>query len=281
MPAPEHAGHVGQPHRVVHVRARLVRHPGPRLVQDVLLVFVQMDAVDRDGTRPQDVELLQPFHHAQVVLAQALVLVGLVLGDVDVEAGAQPCDGSPAGFQRLIRDGERGVQPERRAQLRVAFLAAALDEAHVLGDARARAVHPVAVGDFVAQAGAQPGLFDGVRDDVQAAVDDVRAGVMVDQRRAAVADRIHQTDQRAGAHIIPQQRPVELPPESLQDFHEVGGRRAGDRHAAGERAVEMRVPADGGGQDDFSAGIQALRRRDISPSARRSAPTSTMVSPST
>ena len=62
--------------------------------------------------RPQDVELLQPFHHAQAVLAQALVLVGLVLGDVDVEAGAQPFDGSPAGFQRLIGDGERGVQPE-------------------------------------------------------------------------------------------------------------------------------------------------------------------------
>ena len=90
------------------------------LVQDVLLVFVQVHAVDRDGTRPQDAELLQALHHAQVVLAQALVLVGLVLGDVDVEAGAQPLDGSPAGFQRLVRDGERGVQPERRAQLRVA-----------------------------------------------------------------------------------------------------------------------------------------------------------------
>ena len=82
--------------------------------------------------------------------------------------------------------------------------------------------------------------------------------MVVDQRRAAVADRIHQTDQRAVAHIIPQQRPVELPPEPLQDFQEIGSRHAGDRHPAGERAIEMRVIADGGGQDDFPAGIQAL-----------------------
>ena len=123
-------------------------------MQDVFLKFIQVDAVHRDGTRPQDVELLQPLHHAEAVLAQAFVLVGLVLGDVDVEAGAKPLDGVPAGFQRLVRDGERGVQTERRAQLRVLVLAAALDEAHVFGNARACAVHPVAVGDFVAQAGA-------------------------------------------------------------------------------------------------------------------------------
>ena len=72
-----------------------MRHPGPRLAQYGLLVVVQMDAMHCDGTRPQDVELLQPFHHAQAVLAQALVLVGFILGDVDVEAGAQPLDGSP------------------------------------------------------------------------------------------------------------------------------------------------------------------------------------------
>ena len=121
--------------------------------------------------------------------------------------------------------------------------------------------HPVAVGDLVAQASAQPGLLDRVGDDVQAAVDDIGAGMMVDQRRAAVTDRIHQADQRTVADVVPQQRPVELPPQLLQNFYEIGGRRAGDRHPARERAVEMRMPTDGGGKHDFPACVQVLRVR--------------------
>ena len=238
-----------------------MRHPRAGLVQHVFFVFVQVYAMHRNGARPQDLELAQPLDHAQVILAQAFVFVGLVLGHVDVEAGAQALRCAGRCFQRLVRQGERGVEAEGGGQLRVGFVLAAFDEAHVLGDAGRCAGHAVAVGHFVAQAGAQAGLLDRVRDDVQAAVNHIRAGMVVNQRRAAVADRVGQADQRAVLDVIPQQRPVELPPEPLQDLDEVRGGRAGDRHAAGERAVEVRVPADRAGQDELAARVQPLGRR--------------------
>ena len=95
---------------------------------------------------------------------------------------------------------------------------AALQPADVLFDARACAVHAVAVGDLVAQARAQSGLLHGIRDDVQAAVDRVRAGMVVDQGRAAVLDRVHEADKCAVADILIQERQVQLPPEASRGF---------------------------------------------------------------
>ena len=180
---------------------------------------------------------------------------------MNVEAGVQPLGSFRAGLQRLIGEGERGVEAERGGELRVRLAQAALEEAHVLADPRGGAGHAVAIGHLVAQAGTQPGLFHRIGDEVEAAVDDVGAGVVVDQRRAAVPDRVHQADERAGADVIPQQRPIQLPPEPLQDLDEIGRRRAGDRHAAGECAVEVRVPADRARQDELARSVQPLGSR--------------------
>ena len=67
----------------------------------------------------------------------------------------------------------------------------------LLGDARA-----VAIGDFIAQAGAQAGLFDCLLDRCQRTRNRLGAGVVVDERRRAMANRIEQGDQRTVIAIL-------------------------------------------------------------------------------
>ncbi len=150
---------------------------------------------------------------------------------------------------------ERGGQQRRRARTRF------LDEAHIFVDAGPRACGAIAIGHLVAQGGPQPGRLDRAGDDVQAAVDLAGAGVMVDQGRGAVADGVHQADQRAVQHAVVVQRPVERPPQAVQDLGEVLGRWARDVQPASERAVEMRMRADIARHQQLAAGVLAYGLR--------------------
>ena len=120
---------------------------------------------------------------------------------------------------------------------------------------------PLRSDDFVAQHRPQPCFLDRVGDLVQRTVDGVGAGVVVDQRRRAVLDGIHQADQRAVAHVHIEQRPIQPPPQPFQDVGEILGGRAGNGHAARKGAVEVGVGADVAGHDQLAAGVQLLRGR--------------------
>ncbi len=87
-----------------------------------------------------------------------------------------------------------------------------LDKTHVLGNAGLRFFRPVAIGHFVAEAGAQAGLADGVGDQIERTCDDIRAGMMVNQGGCAVANGVHQADQRAQRYAVRVQGFVQRPP---------------------------------------------------------------------
>ncbi len=87
-----------------------MHHQRARLLQDVLLVSVNVHAVGGDGPRAEDACLLQPLYHSQAGAAQAIPHVGHVLGHVDVKAGTQRRGSLHAASQRLVGEGQRGVQ---------------------------------------------------------------------------------------------------------------------------------------------------------------------------
>jgi len=191
-PLGEHGIERGSADGVVHVRARLMRYPGARILEDGALSSVNVHGMGDDSLWPQDAEGVQPLDDTLTRLAQAIFLVGLVLGHVNVEARIQPAGRLHTRPQRLIGQRQAGVQPEGRRDERAHPRGA--QEAHILGDARPRFVRAVAVGDFVAQHRAQPALLHRISDHVQTAVNEVGAGMMINQRRRAVLDRVHQAD---------------------------------------------------------------------------------------
>lgn len=75
-----------------------------------------------------------------------------------------------------------------------------------------RFFRPVAIGHLVAEAGAQAGLADGVGDQIERTCDDIRAGMMVNQGGRAVANGVHQADQRAQRYAVRVQGFVQRPP---------------------------------------------------------------------
>jgi hypothetical protein len=110
----------------------------------------------------------------------AALLVGPGLGGVDVEPDLQVMPECGRVTQGGVGKRERGVQPEERLQVGALLLLAAADEPDVLGHSLKGDPGAVAVGDLVAEAGAQPGFAHGAGDGVQRAGDRARAGMVVD-----------------------------------------------------------------------------------------------------
>jgi hypothetical protein len=81
------------------------------------------------------------------------------------------------------------------------------------------------------------------------------AGVVVDQRRCAVADCVDQTDLCRTAHPFEVQRLVQFPPERLQNFWKIFGRWARGYASARKGAVKMGVGADLAWHEEFAVGI--------------------------
>src|ERR1035441_9073053 len=79
---------------------------------------------------------------------------------------------------------------------------AVADEGEVLFQALVGNACAVAIGDFIAQTGAQAGLFDCLLDRCQRTRNRVGAGVVVYERRRVVTNRIEQGDQRAVIAIL-------------------------------------------------------------------------------
>ena len=259
----EHPGHVGGAHGVVHVGARVVDHHGAAVEQDLGLDAVHLDAMGGQGRGPEDARFLQPLHDAQAAAAQGLALVGLVLGHVQVKAGVHLPGQIQAGLEGGFGEGHRGVEAKEGRQAAGRGIAVALagldapDEAHVLAGAGAHGLLAVAVCHLVAQAGPHAGLLDGAGDLVQAAVDAPLAGVVVDERRRAVADGVDQADEGAIVHVVGPQGPVQAPPQLFQDLGKVGGRLARQGHTAGKGAVKVGVGADQPGHHQAAPGVQA------------------------
>ena len=174
---------------VVHVGARLVRHPVVVLKQRQF-VIVDVDAVCGDSLSAfQHAAIMQALNDALTVFAQTFLLINFMFGNVNVKSGVGRLGGN-ALFQGRVTQRQAGVQPKRATHARV--IAIAVDETHVFGNSGFRFVEAVTITDFIAEDGAKPGFLHRPRDHVEAAVDKVGAGVMVEQRGCSVFDGIYQ-----------------------------------------------------------------------------------------
>ena len=125
-----HGHDVGDAHGVVQVGLRIVDDHGPGRGQRLDLGPVDVHGVGGDRLRAEDAGAPQPLDDAQAVPGQAVFLVARGLGAVDVAAHAQVGGQGRGAGERLVREGEGGVQADQRPQVLAAPLAA---EAHGVG----------------------------------------------------------------------------------------------------------------------------------------------------
>ncbi len=84
---------------------------------------------------------------------------------------------------------------------------------------------------------------------------------MVDEGRSPVSNSIDQSHQGAIFAVFQGQRPVNLPPQPLQDLHKILRWFAGNSHTPGKSPIKVRVSTDHAGHNNFAAGIQRFRLR--------------------
>ncbi len=221
------------------------------------LLVVQVDAVRQERALVQCAGPLEPVDDAVAAAGDRVTLVRTVLGGVDVEPDAVVARCLAACRQRLVGERERGVRADHAAGEGELLPPHAVEEAPVLADARECPLEPVAVGGLVTEHRAHPEAAQGLLDDVERAVDRVRRGVVVDERGRAREERLHAADQGRGPDAVLVERPVEAPPDPLQDLGEVRGRRERVGHPPCERRVEMGVGADVAGDDEAARAVAA------------------------
>ena len=134
--------------------------------------------------------------------------------------------------ERVVGARERGVDADEAAP-------AGAQEALVLGQAATGAVGAVAVGDAVGADDADADLGTGVGDDVEAALDGVRALVVIDDAGRPGEQRFDGAEPGARSQHVEVEGGVEPPPHLLEDLQEVVGRRRRRRHPARQRRVQV------------------------------------------
>ena len=201
--------------RVVEVRARVVHDGAGQLAFEVHGVGEDPPIVGAAGE------------------ARARRGVDGVFGDVHVHADAEIGREAAHRVERLVGERERRVRADEPAPARA-------QEPLVLGEAGLGAVGAVAIGDLVAAQHAHADLGARLRDHVEAALDRVRARVMVDDRGRPRLERLERAEQRAPAQHLEVEGAVDAPPDELEDL----GERA--RACAAARACRARARSRGG-----------------------------------
>ena len=199
---------------------------------------------------------LQPLRERQPVSAPAVLDVGAVLGDVNVQAAAASARTASARRCRLVvAQREAGVgadHPARQLRLLLGL------ECAVLLDAQVASLGAVAIGHLVAQHGAQPDALQAALQRRQRARDAGGRGVMVHEQRRARKRRLDRSRQRRQLDRLGVERAVEPPPDPLEDLEEAAGRRARPRHAARQGGVEMGVRVHQAGQNQRPRQLESL-----------------------
>ena len=78
---------------------------------------------------------------------------------------------------------------------------------------------------------------------------------MIEEGGTAVPDGVHGQQLGGETDAFRIERTVKLIPQVIEDFREILGGPSGNRHAAGERPVKMRMGADLSRHDDFFFGV--------------------------
>ena len=169
-----------------------------------------------------------------------------------VETGVGGKAGFCAAIERLVAERHLRMHTEQSGHLPVTGLPAAADIAQVFLDALPLGV---AVGYFVAKTPTQAHITERLLDAIEAALPAGRRGMMVDDRRTALARSIHEGKQRRVVNVVGVQRLVELPPEFSENFLEVRRRCSGRCESPGKGRIQVMVRVDEGRHHHVTAGI--------------------------
>ncbi len=104
---------------------------------------------------------------------------------------------------------------------------------------------------------------------------------MIDHRGRAVTDAFNQRHLGGKRYVLIGECPVQLPPETLQDFNEIGGRLSGDGHSARHGRIEVMVGAHETGKDYLAGAIDGIRVGKSLLYLRRAADTRDLLSSTT
>ena len=181
---------------------RVVHDHSARLLDDLHLGGVDVDAVAEDGLGAEDAVILQALDGAAAVVLEGVVHVVHALGDMDVIAGAAVV-GLDHPVEGLVGDGEERVAAEHRREHGILALLAFGDEVGIFLDGLQALLLAVAVGDLIAQAGAQAETLALLGDGVQRAGDLAVAGVVVEDGGDALLDGVDVERGGAGAWCRP------------------------------------------------------------------------------
>ena len=200
---------------------------------------------------------LQALDRCGAERTQRGLFVDRVLGDVNVHTRTRWApfgDLTECGFGKR----EAGVQPEHSADARVRTTG--FEEAEILVDPASHAFRAVPVRDLVTQHRRQTRVFDGFGQQIEAAVDTRWRGVVVEHRGTTLAHAIRGGQQRRDADRVRIERPIETPPEPVEDLREVAHGSAGVEPACQCR-VEVVVQVHQAREDEPTAAIEKTGAR--------------------
>ena len=250
----------GAAHCVAHVGLRVVDDHGPGRLDDIHLGGAHMDAVAEQGPVPQDPVVEEAVHRPAAIVAEAVIDVIHALGDVDVEAG-HAVIGLHHLLKSLIGDCKEGVAAEHGLDHRVIGFQSIFGKFGVLLNSLQGLLFTVALGDLVAEAGPHACFLRDVPDGKKRTGDLAEAGVVVKDRRHAVADAVQDrcVGRRPGS--VQSEPPVDRPPGAVEDLKEIGGIIADNGKAPGQPGIDMRVGIDQAGHDDATLRVDKGRLR--------------------
>ena len=245
---------------VAHVGLRVVDDHGSGFLNDVHLGGTHMDAVAEQGPVPQDPVVEQAVHRPAAIVAEAVIDGIHTLRDVDVEAGH-----SVIGLHHLLKgsvgDREKGVAAEHGLDHGIIGFNCIFGKISVLPDPLQGLFFAVALGDLIAEAGPHACFLRDVPDGKKRTGDLAEAGVVVKDRRHAVADAVQDrcVGRRPGS--VQSEPPVDRPPGAVEDLKEIGGIIADNGKAPGQPGIDMRVGIDQAGHDDAALRVDKGRLR--------------------
>ena len=216
-----------------------------------------MDAVAENGLFTQNAVILQPLNRAAAVVLQGIVHVVHAFGDMNVVAGAAVV-GLDHAVKGLVGDGEQCVTAEHGCEHRILALLTLGDEVGIFLNGLQALFLAVAVGDFIAQAGADAEFLGGFCDGVQAAGNLAVGGVVVKNGGHALLDAVNVKCVGRSAGTGQREPAVDGPPCAVKHLVEVCWIIAHDGQATRQSGIDVRMCVDERGHDDAALGIDEL-----------------------
>ena len=245
---------------IAHVGLRVVDDHGPGPLYDVHLGGAHMDAVAEQGPVSQDPVVEQAVHRPAAIVAETVIDVVHALRDVDVEAGH-----AVIGLHHLLKgfvgDREEGMAAEHGLDHGVIGFNCIFGKFSVLLDTLQGLLFAVALGDLITEAGPHACFLRDVPDGKERTGNLAEAGVVVKDRRHAVADTVQDRCVGRRPGTVQSELPVDRPPGAVEDLKEIGGIIADNGKTSCQPGINMRVGIDQAGHDDAALRVDKGRLR--------------------